>query len=200
MPKVKVPRKSVSLDMTARCDVAFLLLTFFILTTRFKPNETAVVDTPTSISATKLPDTDIMVISVTKDGEVFFGIDGQYTRADLLDRIGQVYKIQFSEQDKAKFALMDAFGMPVGALKNWLALDGPELNRVKQTGIPCDSVHNELKDWVINARYANPRFRIAIKGDKGTNYDKIKYIISTLQGQNINKFNLVKGLEAKPQL
>ena len=29
MPKVKIPRKSTAVDMTAMCDVAFLLLSFF---------------------------------------------------------------------------------------------------------------------------------------------------------------------------
>ena len=35
MPKVKIPRKSTAVDMTAMCDVAFLLLTFFMLTSNF---------------------------------------------------------------------------------------------------------------------------------------------------------------------
>ncbi|RPI68323.1 MAG: biopolymer transporter ExbD, partial [Ignavibacteriales bacterium] len=42
MPKVKVPRKSTLIDMTAMCDVAFLLLTFFMLTTQFKSDESVI--------------------------------------------------------------------------------------------------------------------------------------------------------------
>ncbi|MFM7710399.1 MAG: biopolymer transporter ExbD, partial [Ferruginibacter sp.] len=34
MPKIKIPRKSTNIDMTAMCDVAFLLLSFFILATK----------------------------------------------------------------------------------------------------------------------------------------------------------------------
>jgi biopolymer transport protein ExbD len=34
MGKAKVKRASTSIDMTAMCDVSFLLLTFFVLTAR----------------------------------------------------------------------------------------------------------------------------------------------------------------------
>jgi biopolymer transport protein ExbD len=71
MPKVKIPRKNISLDMTAMCDMAFLLLTFFMLTTKFKPDEPLVVDTPTSISEIKIPESNLMVISIGKEGQVF---------------------------------------------------------------------------------------------------------------------------------
>ncbi len=74
MPKVKIPRKSTLIDMTAMCDVAFLLLTFFMLTTQFKSDESVIVDTPSSISEIKLPDTDILNITVTADGKLFFPI------------------------------------------------------------------------------------------------------------------------------
>ncbi len=39
MPKFKPHRQGVRIDMTPLVDVAFLLLTFFMLTTQFKPQE-----------------------------------------------------------------------------------------------------------------------------------------------------------------
>ena len=85
MPKVKIPRKSTLIDMTAMCDVAFLLLTFFMLTTQFKSDESVIVDTPSSISEIKLPDTDIINITITQDGKVFFSIDNKnFTREKLI--------------------------------------------------------------------------------------------------------------------
>jgi biopolymer transport protein ExbD len=200
MPKVKVKRKGVSLDMTAMCDVAFLLLTFFILTTKFKPNEPLIVDTPTSISQTKLPESDIMTISVGNDNRIFFGIDGQFTRVDMLDRLAKEKGLQFTDREKAAFSLMDSFGVPLAGLKSFLAMDGPDRGRVTQTGIPCDSVLNELGSWVFHARYANPKIRIAIKGDRTADYKTVKNIIATLQDLNINRFNLVTGMEAKPTI
>jgi biopolymer transport protein ExbD len=200
MPKVKVKRKGVALDMTAMCDVAFLLLTFFILTTRFKPNEALVVDTPTSISQTKLPDTDIILISVGNDGRIFFGIDGQFTRQDVLTRIGEQKKIDFTNQEKIAFSLLDNFGVPLNQLKNYLSMDPAKRAKVEQLGIPCDSISNELTDWLLNARYSNPKVRIAIKGDKASDYKVMKKVIKVLQQQNINRFNLVTGMEAKPSI
>ena len=99
MPKVKIARKSTLVDMTAMCDVAFLLLTFFMLTTKFKPNDPVVVDMPKSVSEIKLPQSDIMTITVNKQGQVYFGIDGQFTRKKLLEKIGEKFNIQFTESE-----------------------------------------------------------------------------------------------------
>src|SRR6187200_2395830 len=63
MGKVKVQRSSTSIDMTPMVDLAFLLVTFFMLTTKFAPEEPLAVDMPTSVSEIKLPDTDILTIS-----------------------------------------------------------------------------------------------------------------------------------------
>jgi len=200
MPKVQIPKKSIALDMTAMCDVAFLLLTFFILTTKFKPNEAVVVEIPTSVSDTKLPESDVMTITVGSDGKIFFGMDGQFIRADLLDRIGQVKKISFTDQEKAQFGLQDMTGMPINQIKSYLAIEPVARQKVLQPGIPCDSLNNELVEWIINGRYANPKVRIAVKADKGTDYKVVKKVIESLQYHNINRFNLITGMEAKPQL
>jgi biopolymer transport protein ExbD len=95
---------------------------------------------------------------------------------------------------------MSTFGVPIGQMRSLLALKPSERNKPGlQTGIPIDSVNNELKDWVTYARYANPKLRITIKGDGDASYETIKRVIGTLQDININKFNLITNLEARPK-
>jgi biopolymer transport protein ExbD len=195
MPKIKVPRKNISLDMTAMCDMAFLLLTFFMLSTKFKPQESVIVDIPSSVSEIKMPESDIMIISVEKSGAVYFGVDGQNTRIALLDKIAEKYKVTFSGSEKQEFGLTEAFGTPVRSLKSLLNVPSADRQKLEQPGIPVDSLNNELKDWVTLARLSNPKLRIAIKGDKNVNYKTVKTIIATLQSQNINKFNMITTLE-----
>lgn len=198
MPKVKIKRKGVSLDMTAMCDVAFLLLTFFILTTKFKPNEAMAVDTPTSISQLPIPESDLITISIGKEGGIFFGVDAQPVRETILKKIAAEKGFTLNAKQVQAFKLMDSFGVPVAALPAFLNLEGPDMANYKQPGIPCDSLVNELSTWVIQARYANPKVRIAIKGDKETDAKVVSKVIATLQDQNVNRFNLITGLEAKP--
>lgn len=82
-PKLKKSRVGIRIDMTPMVDVAFLLLTFFMLTTQFRPPEDVQIELPSSHSAFKLPDSDVMIITVTKDGKIFLGVDSQTLRAKL---------------------------------------------------------------------------------------------------------------------
>lgn len=199
MPKVKAKRQSVSLDMTAMCDVAFLLLTFFILTAKIRPEEAVTVVTPTSISDTKLPESDIMTITVSKEGRIFFGVDAHPVRLGMLDKMAEKKGISFTPAEKDQFRLMENFGVPVANLKQILNMKGAERNRPGfQPGVPCDTINNELFNWVLYARMYNPKLRIAVKGDSDSPYKVMKQIIGTLQAQNINQFNLITGLENKP--
>lgn len=184
------------------CDVAFLLLTFFMLTTKFKPDDPVVVDAPSSISETKLPDTDILLITIDKDNRVFFGIDGQFTREAMLKSMIDKYQMQnaFTENMVKEFSLMSTFGVPMGALPDLLRRKAGERNQKGvQPGIPVDSAANELKDWIAYARYANTKFRIAIKGDQSAGFEVTDRVIKTLQDLNINKFNFITNMEAKPK-
>lgn len=206
MAKVKMSKKSTSIDMTAMCDVAFLLLTFFILTATAKTPEPLPVDTPSSTVQTKLPKTDLAIITVGKnDGkeQVFYGIKGRDVRVKTLELMAQKYNISFTDEEKAQFGLVDEFGVPIEALKQLLAMKGAD--RVKpgvQPGIPCDSLNNQLKEWIYTSRQANidvadKELQFAIKGDAKEEYPRIKKIMDMLQDQKINSFNLVTGLRGK---
>jgi biopolymer transport protein ExbD len=198
MAKVKIPRKNISLDMTAMCDVAFLLLTFFMLTTKFRPDEPVVVDTPTSVSETVLPDANLITISVDKDGKVFFGVDSQNTRQKMLQAMSEKYKLSLSPAEQKEFILTETFGVPVQNLKQLLNASASQRNRLSQ-GVPVDSLNNQLQDWVANARYANNKSRIVIKGDKDADVKTMQRVITILQEQNINRFNLITNMEADPR-
>ena len=69
----KIKRIGVSIDMTPMVDVAFLLLIFFMTTTQFQPPEKDKIELPKSSSELKAPESDIITISLIKDGRM--GID-----------------------------------------------------------------------------------------------------------------------------
>jgi len=72
MPSIKIPRKSSDTDMTPFVDVAFLILSFFMLATKFKPPEPVTITTPHSVSSDKLKEQDALLITFDSAGRVFF--------------------------------------------------------------------------------------------------------------------------------
>jgi biopolymer transport protein ExbD len=83
MAKIKPKRHGVLIDMTPLVDVAFLLLTFFMLTTTFKPAEEVSIDLPSSNSIIKLPASNVITLSLAKDGRIFMDVDAQRLRSKL---------------------------------------------------------------------------------------------------------------------
>ena len=196
MGKVKMRRGSPSIDMTPMVDLAFLLVTFFMLTAAFRPPEPVAVDTPKSESEIPLPERDRMIITVSKDGKVFFDMDNQNGRKEALQQMGEKYGVNFTADQVNSFAVMAGFGIPVRQLPQYLDLSPDERLEVASPGIPADSVNNELADWVVFARLTNPsKMRVAVKGDRDTNYKVVKQVVSTLIDRRILRFNLITGLE-----
>ncbi len=190
--------------MTAMCDVAFLLLTFFMLATKFKPEEPVVVTTPSSISEIPLPDNDIMLLTVDKKGRIFFSIDNKIKRKELIESVNDDRKLGLTEQDINRFAIGPSIGIPFNRLKSFLSMPPDEQAEVNVTapGVPVDtsvlSPDNELAQWIKSARYTNPKLRICIKADGEAAYPHVKKIINTLEGYKIFKFNLITNMKAAP--
>ncbi len=102
MPKFKPNRQNVRIDMTPLVDVAFLLLTFFMLTTQFKPTEEVTIILPSSHSENKLAESDVMTVNVAEDGRIFLGVDSQHLRKRLF---GSDNELKASVQiDKSQLA------------------------------------------------------------------------------------------------
>lgn len=201
MAKIKMKKKSTSTDMTAMCDVAFLLLTFFILTATAKVPEALPVDTPASTVQTKLPESDLATLTIGK-GKVFFDLKGREVRKRALELMGEKYEIKFTQDELDKFALMEGFGVPVQSLSQIIAMKSADRTKAEQPGIPKDSLDNQLKEWIYNSRIANieindKELQIAIKGDAKEEYPAINKVMDILQDQKINSFSLVTGLRGK---
>ena len=201
MAKIKMKKKSTSTDMTAMCDVAFLLLTFFILTATAKVPEALPVDTPASTVQTKLPETDLAPITIGK-GKVFYDLKGREVRKRTLQLMGDKYGIKFTQDEMDKFALMEGFGVPIQSLSQIIAMKAADRTKAEQPGVPKDSLNNQLKEWIYNSRIANietndKELQIAIKGDAKEEYPAIHKVMDILQDQKINSFSLVTGLRGK---
>jgi biopolymer transport protein ExbD len=202
MARIKVPRKSTALDMTAMCDVAFLLLTFFILTAKLRTEDPLHIDTPAASVPLVVPDENIATISVGKD-KVFFGIEGTDIRKALLEEMAKQYKIPFSAEEEQRFTLIPTFGVHMDQLKQFIALDETQRKEFPQPGIQVDSTaNNELSTWIYQARLVtrnlkNQELRIAIKGDARDMYPEYKKVVDVLQRQGVNKFVLMTQLKSK---
>ena len=204
MPKVKIKRKSTFVDMTAMCDVAFLLLTFFILATKQKPPEVLSVKTPASVSATAAPDKSIL-ITMTKEGKVFLMLGDDTKKAAIIDDFNTTRNLQLTGAELAKLKKMEFIGLPVNMLKS--ALNAPQdIPASQMAGIPTDSTNNELSFWMrsVTNAYSGQDQKILekmilVKGDGEALYPIFKNVKEAFKANDIFKFRIVTEGEAVPQ-
>jgi hypothetical protein len=202
MPKVKIPRKSTSIDMTAMCDVAFLLLSFFILATKQKPPEVLAVATPSSVSAKAVPDKSI-IITLTKEGKAFLMLGDQTKKSDILSNINSTRSMGLSASELAKWNRAEFIGMPLNQIKS--SLSSSPIPADKMPGIPTDSTNNEMADWMrsITNVYAGGdqsklEQMILVKGDNAALYPAFKNIKEAFKKADIYKFRIVTNGETVP--
>ena len=88
-----IKKPGVNIDMTPLVDVIMLLLTFFMLVATFKVESTEAIEIKLPESAvtdtTKLPEKDIMTMTLTKNGDVFVDVDNFKVREKVFgDALG----------------------------------------------------------------------------------------------------------------
>ena len=200
MARAKIKRGSTTVDMTAMCDVAFLLLTFFILATKFKPSDAINVTPPSSVSNKHAPQKDYFNVTIDKENKVYLDMD-EAMKGDVLDELGKERNITFSPTDIKNFKAALFVGVPFSQLKSFIALTPEHLKATKLPGIPTDSTNNELQAWISAAVNANlgKKLNFLIKGDDNSKYTAFKGVLEAFKKNDIYKYNLVTNAEDVPE-
>jgi biopolymer transport protein ExbD len=205
MPSVKIPKKSTATDMTPFVDVAFLILSFFMLATKFKPPAPVEISTPHSVSSDKLKDEDAVLIEFDSTGRVYFTMNVKKAtdndlKRDLINGVNSERKLGLSDREVNNFVNYTTVGIPLASLKQLLAMDKEQRDRVKQTGIPVDSTNNELATWIAQAKNAFQGHKVnyMIKGDNNAKYPAFKGVIDAMRQNQEFKYQLITDPESVP--
>jgi len=191
MAAVKPKRHSPTMDMTAMCDVAFLLLTFFIMTSSFRSQEAVTINTPSSVSKLKVEETGIGTVSITPEGKYFFGVSDPIEKRKFLSALNTNLKMNLSDEEKKAFLEIAEIGVGKDRIKSYLSLSKSDRERAALPGIPLDSTNAELIDWVRAYAESNPQGQLAIRGDVKTQYPAVKILFDELAKVKFYKFRLI---------
>lgn len=199
MARPKIARKSTNIDMTAMCDVAFLLLSFFILTTKFKPAEAISVVTPSSVSSKVAPDKDVVLITIDKSGKVFLSMDDEAKKKQVATAISAAKGISF---DEVKFAKAQFWGCSFAQLPAYLALPEESRKGESLSGIPTDTTKgaNEMVEWmaIIRNIYQGSKMNLLLKGDNNSGYPSFKAVVDAFKKNDLMKFQMITNPESAP--
>lgn len=201
MGRAKLPRKSTNIDMTAMCDVAFLLLSFFILATKTKAPEIVNVSTPSSVSTSPIKKENQLLVTINHDGKVFLSVANKEKRKAIVTDLNTRLQLQLSPADIANTDQAEIFATPLQTLKSYLvSIKESQAAGDKLPGIPAkDSTNNQLNDWLESAVavYANSgdQMNLIVKGDNVVKYPVFKNVIAAFKKNDLMKFNIITSQE-----
>ncbi len=204
MPSIKIPKKSTDTDMTPFVDIAFLILSFFIMATKFKPPDPVEIKTPGSVLSQKMPESNAVLISIDSSNKVYFSILSEKDPSkfdNVINEINDKQKLGLTPAQISNFRKTYMVGVPFSGLKQLLDIDGKEQGSVKQPGIPVmDSTNNQLFWWIQGAKnaFAGEKLVYLIKGDGNSKYPAFEAVIEALKKNEEFKYSLVTSLDDIP--
>jgi biopolymer transport protein ExbD len=188
--------------MTAFCDVGFLLLAFFILTTKFKAPEALAVVTPSSVSSKEAEMEDQCMVTIGPDGRVFISFSEEERRVQIVDDLNKRLGLTLTDAEVQKAAKAEYFASPLNTLKSYLNID-PDLRKSEtMPGIPAkDTANNELTQWIqsVNNVFLGEKLNLFVKGDKKTNYPAFKGVIDAFKKNDQMKFKIITSQQPIPE-
>lgn len=203
MPSVKIPKKSTFVDMTPFVDVAFLILTFFIMATKFKPQEPVEIKTPNSVSTKDITEDDNLQVTFDSSGRIFFAINpkaGNAERLAIIKNLNTTRNLGLTNAEMNNFLQTSAVGVPFSGLKQLLSVPVEQQGSFKQPGIPIDTVGGELYWWIRDAvsAFSGKTLKYYIKGDNNAKYPTFKNVLTAFKKNDILKFQMITMLEDVP--
>jgi biopolymer transport protein ExbD len=189
--------------MTAMCDVAFLLLSFFIFTAKFKENKSVEVSTPTSVSTIPVDAKNSINVSIDKDGKVYMGVSPDEQRKVLASKLNASAALGLSPAELKAFGDQPEIGMPLQKIKSFLAMKaGDPAAKVAQEGIPTDSTSGELARWIAVSKEMFPAVEdslaIFLRVDNKSKFTVTQAVIDAFRKTNTFKFKLITSPEDVP--
>ena len=203
-------------------DLAFLLVTFFMLTSSFRAPEPVFVDPPTSTTEDQIPK-QVFLVTVDEKGRVFIDLTNPAVKELVLKDMMRDFKVKMSAEDVKKFAGAGPIGLKMESIPAYLELEVNERTKVEQAGVPYDTVNikkSQLYHWAYNTRLRahddfNDRkdeaekrglafdkenyIQFAVKADGKTKYNVLKHVIQVFREAKVKNFQMITGLEAKPK-
>lgn len=206
MPSVKIPKKAILNDMTPFVDVAFLILAFFIMATKFKPSEAVEITTPNSVSSKELMQRDGILVAIDKEGKVYFTMQVEKKEDksliyQVIKNINEVRKLSLTEEEMKSFVEDPSVAVPFSQLKAYLQVPLDQRAAVVKEGIPIkDSLSNELYYWVRDAHsaFTGRKINYLIKGDNAAKFPNFKNVLSAFKRNELFKFQLITSPEDVP--
>ncbi len=201
MARAKLPRKSTNIDMTAMCDVAFLLLSFFILTTKFKPSEALAVTPPSSVSTKVVEGKDVVLVTIDKEGKVFFSLSDDAPKKEVFEALNTNRNLGLSSAEIANLANLPFMGIPLSQIKSLASKTPDDFKGINFPGIPVmDTANNELIPWVAAAltAFQGQRMNLQVKGDNQAKYPSFAAVIKAFKKNDQLKFQMVTNAEGVP--
>lgn len=222
MPKIKMPKSTPSLDMTPMVDLAFLLVTFFMLTSSFREQEAVVVNSPRASSADLVLPEKAFVVSISQKGQVFIDITDQAIRPFVFEK---AYKsIMGTDKAPEKYLTLAkkvaTYGLSMEKTLNYLETEPANRSDLKMDGIPFDTAlrKNEdiqktqlymwaeaayktaVEEWKLRKEeFPNLQIedlmKFCIKADRESDYKLVKKVMDVFLLAEVPHFQIITNFE-----